>query len=87
LRRAGPLPRAGLEKRLILRAFESHHGHEYSMLLPTRKSEEPKKTEMQPRNIRIDDATWKKLVKLAAPENVSILVRRVLRDYIANDKD
>lgn len=34
------------------------------------------------RAIRLEDATWKKLVKLSAPENVSILVRKILRDYV-----
>ena len=46
-----------------------------------------KKTEMPIRNIRIEDATWKKLVKLSAPENASILVRKILRDYVAEKKD
>ncbi len=46
-----------------------------------------KKTEMPIRNIRIEDATWKKLVKLSAPENVSILVRKILREYVAVDRE
>jgi hypothetical protein len=45
-----------------------------------------KKTEMPIRNIRIEDATWKKLVKLSAPENVSVLVRKILRDYVGSAK-
>ncbi len=42
-----------------------------------------KKTDMPIRAIRIEDATWLKLVKLSAPENASILVRKVLRDYVS----
>jgi RNA-directed DNA polymerase len=42
LRRAGSLPRSGLEKRLILRAPEPFRGQAYIIVLPTQKPEEPK---------------------------------------------
>ncbi len=41
---------------------------------------------MKARGIRIDDKMWAKLEKLAAPENVSILIRKILREYFENQK-
>jgi predicted transcriptional regulator len=40
--------------------------------------------EMKARGIRIDDKTWRKLEKLAEPENVSILIRKILREFLEN---
>lgn len=36
--------------------------------------------------VRIDETVWKKLQKLAKPENVSILIRRVLSEHVNNVK-
>lgn len=41
---------------------------------------------MKARGIRIDDKLWAKLEKEAHPENVSILVRKIIRDYLENLK-
>jgi hypothetical protein len=32
----------------------------------------------------MDDKTWKRLEKLAEPENVSILIRKILREFLEN---
>lgn len=37
---------------------------------------------MKNRGIRIDDKTWLALKKMAKPETISILIRRVLRDFV-----
>ena len=34
------------------------------------------------RNFRIEDATWEELKRLAHPESASVLVRKILRDYV-----
>lgn len=39
------------------------------------------------RIILIEDSTWEKLKKLAHPEGVSLLVRKVLREYCNGQRD
>lgn len=42
----------------------------------------PRKKKMHQFGARIEEETWVKLSELAFPEAVSVLVRKILRDYV-----
>lgn len=37
---------------------------------------------MKARCIKIDDKAWKKLEKLASPESVSSLIRKIVKEFL-----
>jgi hypothetical protein len=41
---------------------------------------------MTARGIRIPNKDWEMLEKLSNPENVSILVRKIIREYLSTQK-